>query len=124
VVVLALDETPVDSRRRDLFHKTTSRAPYRIRAQRHPGADDVILVNEQGNVTETTIANLVFLIDGEWVTPPVTDGLLAGVMRGRLINEGTIGERSISTAMAQAADAVAVINSVQGWRQALIDVGL
>jgi para-aminobenzoate synthetase/4-amino-4-deoxychorismate lyase len=124
VVVLALDATPVDSRRRDLFHKTTNRAPYRIRAKRHPGADDVVLVNEQGNVTETTIANLVFLVEGEWVTPPVTDGLLAGVMRGRLIDDGIIKERSVSTAMARTADAVAVINSVQGWRQAVIDVGL
>ena len=124
VVVLALDETPVDSRRRDLFHKSTDRAPYRIRAQRHPAADDVMLVNEHGNVTETTIANLVFLIDGEWVTPPLADGLLPGIMRGRLLDDGTVRERSVSAKVAQAADAVAVINSVQGWRQALIDISL
>jgi para-aminobenzoate synthetase/4-amino-4-deoxychorismate lyase len=124
LVVLALDETPVDSRRRDLFHKTTDRAPYRIRTQRHPEADDVVLVNEQGNVTETTIGNLVFMIDGEWVTPPVTDGLLAGVMRKRLLADDTIRERSVSTHMARSADAVAVINSVQGWRQAVIDASL
>ncbi len=124
VVRLAVDRTPVDSRRRDLFHKTTDRTPYRLRAQRHPDADDVILVNERENVTETTIANLVFLIEGQWVTPALTDGLLAGVMRGHLLDEGTVVERSVSLKVALAAEAVGVINSVQGWRQGIIDVNL
>jgi para-aminobenzoate synthetase/4-amino-4-deoxychorismate lyase len=77
-------------------------------------------VNEHGDITEATIANAVFLIDGVWRTPPVTDGLLAGIMRERLIMSGALKEQSVSIADALGAEAVALVNSVRGWQPALI----
>ena len=40
------------------------------------GFDDYVLVNREDFITETAIANLVFQLDGEWITPPLSDCLL------------------------------------------------
>ena len=117
-VTLALSAEPIDSSDPRMFHKIGDRSVYESRKQRHPEADDVVLVNEHGNVTETAIANLVFLIDGIWVTPPIEDGLLPGVMRQHLIDEGVVKTHSVTAEDALAAEAFAVINSVRGWRPA------
>jgi para-aminobenzoate synthetase/4-amino-4-deoxychorismate lyase len=119
-VTLEVDFDPVDDRDVRLFHKTTDRSVYDVRKRRHPRADDVVLTNRKGHVTETTIGNLVCLIDGAWVTPPVADGLLLGIMRASLIAQGAIVERSISIPDLLAAEAVAVVNSVRGWRPAVV----
>lgn len=118
-VVVACDLDPVDMRDPRLFHKTTDRMVYETRRRRHPDAGEVLLTNEQGNVTEGTISNVAFLIDDVWRTPPVEDGVLPGVMRKQLLAEGVIEEGSVSVAAAREADAVAVFNSVRGWRAAL-----
>jgi len=98
-----------------LYHKTTHRDVYeRARAQR-PDCDDVLLVNERGEITESTIANLVVDIDGERLTPPITSGLLAGTFREELLAKGEIHERVITPRMLDQADALWLINSVRGW---------
>lgn len=45
------------------------------------GLEDAILLNEHGNVTECTAANLYIVKNGEVVTPPLSSGCLAGVSR-------------------------------------------
>jgi para-aminobenzoate synthetase / 4-amino-4-deoxychorismate lyase len=119
-VQLVVDCEPVDTRLPWLYHKTTRRQPYELRAARHPGADDVILVNERDEVTETTIANLAVRIDGRWYTPPVESGCLPGVERGRLVDAGRLQERAITVAELWRAEAVAVVNSLRGWRPATL----
>ena len=79
-----------------LRHKTTRRGAYTERAARHPDADDVVLVNERGQVTETTIANLAVRLDGRWWTPPLSAGCLPGVERGRLLDAGELQERALT----------------------------
>lgn len=118
-VVVAVDLDPVDMRDPRLFHKTTDRKVYEIRRRRHPDAREVLLTNEHGNITEGTISNVAFLIDDVWRTPLVSDGLLPGVMRKQLLADGVIEEGSVSLAEAREADAVAVFNSVRGWRAAV-----
>ncbi|WP_324277030.1 aminodeoxychorismate synthase component I [Blastococcus brunescens] len=68
-VRLALDDDPVDAQSPWLQHKNTRRDVYVTRALRHPEADDVVLINQRGEVTETTIANLAVRLDGRWWTP-------------------------------------------------------
>ncbi len=119
-VLLALDLEPIDERNPRMFHKTSDRRSYAIRTERHPGCDDVLLINRVGRVTESTIANVAFRIDERWVTPPVADGLLAGVMRNRLVSSGVLEERSVSIREALEADVVALVSSVQGWRPAVL----
>ena len=113
---LVIDTHPVDRSDFLRYHKTTRRTPYEEAAARHPGADDVVLVNDRGEVVETTIANLVVRIDGEWLTPPLDAGCLPGVYREELIDQGALREHPVSVSDLLEADEVAVINSVQGWR--------
>ena len=119
-VVLAIDEEPVDSSSVWLAHKTSRREVYDVRAARHPAADDVVLVNERGEVTETAIANLAVRIDGRWWTPPVSAGCLPGVERGRLVELGLLHERTLRTADLHRATELAVVNSLRGWRPAVL----
>ena len=48
--------------------------------------DDALLLNTQGRLAESTIANVFLMINGALLTPPVSDGALPGVMRADLIN--------------------------------------
>ena len=98
-----------------MFHKTDDRSLYDQRAQRHREWDDVLLTNDRGMVTESTIANLAVAVAGEWVTPPVSDGLLPGIMRRHLVESGQLLERSVSVRDVVEAPALAVFNSVRGW---------
>ena len=49
------------------------------------GADDALMLNLRGHVAETSVANLFVVRDGTLMTPPVTDGCLAGITRGTVI---------------------------------------
>jgi para-aminobenzoate synthetase/4-amino-4-deoxychorismate lyase len=117
-LLLCVDSEPVDSRDARLFHKTTDRCRYDERASRHRLADDVILVNERGEVTETTRANLLVQLDSQWVTPPLDSGLLPGVGRARLLESGRVVERVVTEAELRNSDAVATVSSLRGWRPA------
>ncbi|MBT8213693.1 MAG: aminodeoxychorismate synthase component I, partial [Acidimicrobiia bacterium] len=120
---LAVCEAAVDSGDVLLFHKTTHRGAYEQRAARHPDCDDVILVNERGEITETSVANVAVQFDGQWWTPPLDSGCLPGTMRRRLLEEGKLKERVIASSELQAAEAIAVLNSVQGWQTAVLAGG-
>ena len=100
-----LAPTPVDSSDRFLFHKTTRRR----------GGDNVIFWNERGEVTESSIANLVVPIDGELFTPPIECGLLPGVFRKHLLAQGKIKERVITIKEFKTAKEIFLINSVRKW---------
>jgi para-aminobenzoate synthetase/4-amino-4-deoxychorismate lyase len=118
---LALDEGhPVDPDDVALFHKTTLRARYDEAIARHPGADDVILVNAGGEVTETTRANLAVRREGRWWTPPREAGLLAGCEREALLVDGTLAEATISVDDLRGAEDLAFVNSVRGWIPAVL----
>jgi para-aminobenzoate synthetase/4-amino-4-deoxychorismate lyase len=119
-VRLAVDPQPVDSSQVWLRHKTTRRGVYAERAARHPEVDDVVLVNERGEVTETTIANLAVHLDGRWWTPPLSAGCLPGVERGRLLDAGELCERSLTVEDLRRADDLAVVSSLRGRRPALL----
>jgi len=49
------------------------------------GADEAVLLNQSGYVTEGTAENIFVVRDGALLTPPVTDGALEGVTRGAVI---------------------------------------
>ncbi len=114
-VLLAIDDEPVDTGDVRVFHKTVDRSLYESRRARHPEADDVVLVNGAGEVTETVRANLAVLLGGHWWTPPVTSGLLAGVERGRLLDEGSLKERAITREDLSRAEGLATVSSLRGW---------
>jgi para-aminobenzoate synthetase/4-amino-4-deoxychorismate lyase len=119
-VRLAVDDDPVDSQSVLLFHKTTWRDAYTRRRRRHPDVDDVIMVNERGECTETTTANIAVLIGTQWLTPALASGCLPGVERARRIESGQLGESRLTPEDVRSADAIAVLNSLRGWRDAVV----
>ncbi|MEP0338069.1 MAG: aminotransferase class IV [Alphaproteobacteria bacterium] len=52
---------------------------------RAAGAQDAVLLNTAGRVASACYANLFAVIDGRLVTPPLADGPLPGVTRGRVL---------------------------------------
>jgi len=119
-VRLAIDNRPLDRSDYLRYHKTTRREPYDEAAARHPGADDVVLVNECDQVVETTIANLAVRRSDRWVTPPIGSGCLPGTYREELLDTGYLVEGELSVTDLLEAEEVAVFNSVQGWRPARV----
>ncbi len=88
----ALAARPVDPRSIWLFHKTTRREVYDEAAASRPDCDDVLLWNDRGELTESTVASVVVEIGGQRLTPPVSCGLLPGVERQVALAEGRARE--------------------------------
>jgi para-aminobenzoate synthetase/4-amino-4-deoxychorismate lyase len=112
---VALAREPVDPREVFLYHKTTQRQMYEQARAACPDCDDVILWNTRGEITESTLANVVVRLEGRYYTPPVACGLLAGVYRGHLLQRGLLHERVLTPDDLRRAEAVYLINSVRGW---------
>lgn len=105
-------------------HKTTRRDIYdtaRRDAAARGEADDVLLVNLAGEVTESTIANVVVDLQGTLVTPPAAAGLLPGLFRAELLTAGTVVEGRLTPDDLHRARAVYLANSVRGlWQVTLV----
>ena len=115
---VAIDGEPMSSASMMLFHKTTRREPYRRRQRRFPQADDVVMVNERGECTEATTANLAARFGSVWRTPPLSAGCLPGVERARLIERGVLVEAALRPEELRRADGLALVNSLRGWQDA------
>ena len=112
---LRLAADPVDPSDEFLYHKTTNRVVYE-RARR-PDCDDVVLWNPAGEVTETTIANLVVedVARARRVTPPIACGLLPGTLRAELLATGEVSEAVVTVEQLKRAPRFWLVNSVRGW---------
>jgi para-aminobenzoate synthetase / 4-amino-4-deoxychorismate lyase len=118
---VSLAENPIESNNPFLYHKTTNRRVYEQARRERPEFDDVILWNERGEVTETTIANLVVELEGELYTPPVSCGLLPGIYRGWLLEQGEVGERVIHIHELPDCNRIWAVNSVRKrWELQLV----
>ncbi len=114
-IKVKLASQPIDIYNCFYYHKTTHRSMYEQLKKEHPDVFDVLLWNKKDQLTEFTIGNLVLEIDGIKYTPPISSGLLGGVMRETLLNEGTIQERTLTKADLTQATRIWLINSVRGW---------
>jgi para-aminobenzoate synthetase/4-amino-4-deoxychorismate lyase len=124
--VVALAAEPVDRRDPYLRHKTTRREVYeralelageraRREAPAAPPPDDVLLWNREGELTESSVANLVLRLDGRLVTPAAACGLLPGIFRAELLARGRIEERVVKVEELDRAEALYLVNSLRGW---------
>lgn len=108
---------PIDDQNPFLYYKTTERSIYQKALVSQPDCQDVILWNEAGMVTESTIANLIIPTENQLITPSVHCGLLAGTLRGKLLATGKIQEQIISLTTLRHTPTFYLINSVRGWVQ-------
>lgn len=94
-----------------LYHKTSDRAFYDD-ARREAGCFEVVFQRPDGRITEGSFSN-VFIERGDvLLTPPVSDGLLSGVLRGSLIESGLAREESLTRA--DLADGFLLGNALRG----------
>jgi para-aminobenzoate synthetase/4-amino-4-deoxychorismate lyase len=103
-----------------LRHKTTHRAFYNreLERAREDGFDEVIFLNERGELTEGAISTLFIRSGGRLLTPPLACGILPGVLRQHILaTDPAAEERVLTLGDLHAADAVFLGNSVRGLRR-------
>jgi branched-chain amino acid aminotransferase len=57
-----------------------------LREARARGADEVVMLNHAGEVTEAAVSNVAFVLGGSLVTPPLSAGILGGITRGLILS--------------------------------------
>jgi branched-subunit amino acid aminotransferase/4-amino-4-deoxychorismate lyase len=58
-----------------------------LREARGRGADEVVILNQAGEVAEAAVSNVAFVRDGVVVTPPLSAGILVGITRDLLLTK-------------------------------------
>lgn len=108
-----------------LAHKTSLRRVY-DEGWRHAesvGAFDTLFFNERGELTEGGRSNVFLRLAGRWHTPPLSCGVLPGVMRAVLLEDPAWGatERALTRDDLRAAEAICVCNALRGAMAAAVD---
>ncbi|MFV0644364.1 MAG: aminodeoxychorismate synthase component I [Sphingomonadaceae bacterium] len=95
VIVLPL---PVDEGDFRLRHKTSDRGFYDQAQEvaQHDGADEALFLRDDGLLTEGSFTNIFVARNDRLLTPPASLGLLPGVLRQSLIDEGRAQEAELS----------------------------
>ena len=103
-------------------HKTTRRAHYDAFAPDEV-VFDTLLWNGAREVTEFTRGNVAVKLEGRWITPPLTSGLLPGVGRTQELAAGRLVEQVVRVDDLPRAEGIAFINSLRGWIDVQLDFG-
>lgn len=121
VMRYVISDTRLDSTNAFLFHKTTRRELYDREWQHYAEtlkADEVLYLNERGELAEGSRTNVFVERGGKLLTPPLSSGLLPGVLRRELLLNGKAEEAVLTVEDLARADVVYVGNSVRGLVQA------
>lgn len=94
-----------------LVHKTSLRAAFDA-ARSEAGTAEVVFVDEPGFVTEGSWSSIFVERAGQLLTPPLSLGLLPGVLRAELIEKGRAVESHLR--VADLADGFFIGNSLRG----------
>jgi para-aminobenzoate synthetase/4-amino-4-deoxychorismate lyase len=103
-----------------LRHKTSLRATYETAFARatEAGLDEAIFLNSRGDVAEASRNTIFVEADGELLTPPLSSGVLPGVLRHTLIQSGEAVEQKLSLTDISTAPRWFLGNSLHGLRDA------
>ena len=110
-VAVAVRPLPVAADDVRLGFKTTARA-FMEEARRDGGQYETIFVDPDGHLTEGSYTSIFVERDGKYLTPPIARGLLPGLLRARLIEEGKAEEADLT--LADLADGFFIGNVVRG----------
>jgi len=123
-VRLLLADQPVQSDDLFLRHKTSIRSRYDAawREAESVGAFDTLFFNERGELTEGGRSNVFVRIGGRWYTPPLSAGVLPGVMRGVLLDDPAWNaiEVPITRETLLRAQEIVVCNALRGPLRAVL----
>jgi para-aminobenzoate synthetase/4-amino-4-deoxychorismate lyase len=126
VLLAAASDPACTTRANDLFlrHKTTVRARYDAawKGAEAKGAFDVLCFNERGELTEGGRSNVFVKRDGIWMTPPLSCGVLPGVMRGVMLDDPkwSAVEAVLTRDDVLSAQAIVVCNALRGPLPAML----
>ena len=111
---VALLPLPVGADDWRLRHKTTDRGFYEdaLTVARTAGADEAVFLDAEGRVTEGSFTNVFVEREGKLLTPPAALGLLAGVLRRSLLDEGRAVEAELG--VADLAQGLFIANALRG----------
>ena len=115
-VVGAVVEQPVSTDNVFLFHRTSDGRLREGLSRQYPAADVVVLTNEQEEVAGTLDGSVAVRVGDVWLTPPRGCGTRPDAFRTRLIDSGVLSVRVITRDQLLAAESIAVIDDVNGWR--------
>ncbi|MCP5308926.1 chorismate-binding protein [Cognatazoarcus halotolerans] len=117
-VRVRLAERPIGSELPLLRHKVTLRGRYdtELALAEAQGAFDTLCFNARGELTEGARSNVFVRLGGAWFTPPLSAGLLPGVMRSVLLENPALAanERTIPLDLLDEAEALIVCNALRG----------
>lgn len=77
------------------------------------GFDDALVFNGQNHMTESAIANICVYIEGQWLTPPITAGILPGIMRAIAVERLDVKVANIHISEIPMIEAAALLNSLK-----------
>jgi para-aminobenzoate synthetase/4-amino-4-deoxychorismate lyase len=100
-----------------LRHKTSWRESFDeelARLAAEFACDEVLFLNEGGEITEGSRTNVFARIDGKLLTPPLSAGVLDGCLRRALIEEGRCVEATLMPEDLEGAEKVFLGNSLRG----------
>ncbi|MCB4744548.1 MAG: aminotransferase class IV [Sulfurovum sp.] len=97
----------------EYHHKYANREVLDSLLSLSPQADDII-IEKDGLLTDTTIANIAFFAKGKWYTPKKP--LLEGTMRAKLLDKGMLHLRDIAKKNMEDYTHVALINAMVGFK--------
>lgn len=117
-ISLAVSEQPVASSNVYLFHRTSNTHLFDQLRKMHPSTDEVLLFNEERDITQTTAGNLLLDFGSGWVTPPIGSGCFPGIMRSRLVEQGRVRVERVGLESLGKVHRLAVIDAVHGRRPA------
>ncbi len=116
-MVYVISEQVIDSTDAFLYHKTTERDLYDgewARMNEKFGTDEVVFLNQRGEVAEGSRTNIFARIGSKLYTPPVSSGLLPGTFRAEMLARGEAEERVLTPECLARAESVYLGNSVRG----------
>ena len=117
--IVEISPITVKSTNRMMFHKSSYRPWFAESYEKiHKGiVYDEIFFNEKGELTEGARNNIVIEKKGEFYTPPLSCGLLNGIYRQKMLEEGKCKEKILYMKDLINADNIYCINSVRGIKK-------
>jgi para-aminobenzoate synthetase/4-amino-4-deoxychorismate lyase len=126
-VEVLLSDEPVDSTALFARHKTSIRSRYDAawKLAESVGAFDTLFFNERGELAEGGRSSVFVRVGERWYTPPLSSGVLPGVMRGVLLEDPAWNaiECPISRETLERAQEIVVCNALRGPLRATIRRG-
>lgn len=114
---ITLSEHPLSEHVQNTDYKISRRSFYdgeRERLKTLTGADEVIFSNAKGQICEGSFTSIFIEVDSKLFTPPLSAGILPGILRAALIETGKAEEKHLTQDDLLSADKIYIGNSLRG----------